>query len=50
MSVRRASLTLGLGRAAKSRLRAVWGAIVAVIRMGFEHFGCFCVFSFGLVL
>ena len=27
--VRRASLTLGLGSAEKSRLRAVWGAIVA---------------------
>ena len=36
--VRRASLTLGLGSAAKSRLRAVWRAIVVGMRMGFKHF------------
>ena len=33
--VRRASLTLGLGSAEKSRFRAVWGAIVAGRKRGF---------------
>ena len=33
--VRRASLTLGLGSAQKSRLRAVWEAIVAGKKPGF---------------
>ena len=36
--VRRASLTLGLGVASVARLRAVWRAIFAAIRMGFKHF------------
>ena len=36
--VRRASLTLGLGSAAKARLRAVWRAIVAGMRVGFKEF------------
>ena len=36
--VRRASLTLGLGSAAKARLRAGWRAIFEAIRMGFQHF------------
>ena len=36
--VRRTSVTLRLGVAAKARLRAVFRAIVAAIRLGFEHF------------
>ena len=36
--VRRASLTLGLGVASSARLRAVWGAIFADRRMGFNGF------------
>ena len=36
--VRRSSLTLGLGVASSARLRAVWRAIVAAMRMGFKQF------------
>ena len=36
--VRRSSLRLGLGVASAPRLRAVWRAIFAAIRMGFKHF------------
>ena len=36
--VRRSSLPPGLGSAAKSRLRAVWRAVFAAMRMGFKHF------------
>ena len=36
--VRRASLMLGLGVASSPRLRAVWRAIVAAMRMGFKRF------------
>ena len=36
--VRRASLTLGLGVASSARLRAVWRAIFAAMRMGFKGF------------
>ena len=39
--VRRSSLTLGLGVASSPPFRAVWRAIVAAMRMGFEHFCCF---------
>ena len=35
LCVRRASLTLGLGSAAKARFRAAWGAIVAGKKHGF---------------
>ena len=36
--VRRSSLTLGLGVASSARFRAVWRAIVAAMRMGFNDF------------
>ena len=36
--VGRASLTLGLGSAAKARLRAVWRAIFVGMHVGFKHF------------
>ena len=42
--VRRASLTLGLGSAGMSRLRAVWGAIVAGRKHGFYQLLMICVY------
>ena len=46
--VRRASLTLGLGVASIAHLRAVWRAIFAAIRMGFNDFRCF-LFAFCVI-